>query len=316
MLGAVPPVAVVVDLMDERCLAISNPIHGGHARSRADRDTRIDRLDVTDFRKDVELHESFGLHFSDPERPVTTGTAPRTDAAGAGVRVKVGPGSVALKRHAPRGPRGAREVVSLSYFASGVQWTPRRGSRVHDSHERAVPALYELLQVALPEAVPTWTDVVVRLLAATAVGGAIGLDRELTLKPAGLRTHALVSLGAALATASALQLGVRNDLTHADAASRVIQGVVAGIGFIGGGVILHADGRNVKGLTTAASIFVAATLGISCGIGRWRVALSAAAIALAVLTLGMRLEHALHKLYGNKQPESTSKADDGDENGE
>ena len=164
-----------------------------------------------------------------------------------------------------------------------------------------MPVLYELLQTSLPEPLPTWTEVFVRLLAATALGGAIGLDRELTQKPAGLRTHALVSLGAALATASALQLGVRSDITHADAASRVIQGVVAGIGFIGGGVILHADGRDVKGLTTAASIFVAATLGISCGIGRWRVAAAAAGITLVVLTLGRPLEELLHKLQRKEQ---------------
>ena len=172
-----------------------------------------------------------------------------------------------------------------------------------------MPALFELLQTALPEPVPTWTEVVIRLLAATAVGGVIGLDRELTQKPAGLRTHALVSLGAALATASALQLGVRNDVTHADAASRVIQGIIAGIGFIGGGVILHADGRNVKGLTTAASIFVAAALGISCGIGRWRVAVAAAGIALVVLTLGRPLEEGLHKVRRKAQPDSSDDDD-------
>jgi putative Mg2+ transporter-C (MgtC) family protein len=164
-----------------------------------------------------------------------------------------------------------------------------------------VPPLYELLQAALPEPVPTWTEVFVRLLVATAVGGAIGLDRELTQKPAGLRTHALVSLGAALATASALQLGVPNDITHADAASRVMQGVVAGIGFIGGGVILHADGRDVKGLTTAASIFVAAALGISSGLGHWRVALAATGITVVVLTLGRPFEELLHKMRRSEQ---------------
>jgi putative Mg2+ transporter-C (MgtC) family protein len=77
----------------------------------------------------------------------------------------------------------------------------------------------------------TWTDVVIRLLAATGIGGAIGLNRELTRKPAGLRTHALVALGSARATVSALQLGGPVD-AHADAVSRVIQGVIAGIGFL------------------------------------------------------------------------------------
>src|SRR5687768_1892674 len=129
----------------------------------------------------------------------------------------------------------------------------------------------------LPEPIPTWTGVVVRLLVATA-------------------------LGAALATASALQLGVPDHMTHADPAARVIQGIVAGIGFIGGGVILHAENRDVKGLTTAASIFVAATLGISCGIGRWRVAVVAAAITLALLTLGRPLEAVLHRVQRKNGP--------------
>ena len=151
----------------------------------------------------------------------------------------------------------------------------------------------------LPEPVPAWTEVILRLLAATAAGGLLGLNRELTQKPAGLRTHALVALGAALVVVSALQLGVTNDVTHADAASRVIQGVIAGIGFLGGGVILHADGRNVKGLTTAATIWVAAALGISCAIGQWRVAGSTAVIALVVLVLGMPIESLLQRVQRN-----------------
>ena len=154
----------------------------------------------------------------------------------------------------------------------------------------------------LPEPVPVWTEVMLRLLAATAAGSILGLNRELTQKPAGLRTHALVALGAALVVVSALQLGVANDMTHADAASRVIQGVIAGIGFIGGGVILHADGQNVKGLTTAATIWVAAALGISCGIGQWRVAGMTAIIALILLVLGRPLEDLLHRVKRDNQP--------------
>jgi putative Mg2+ transporter-C (MgtC) family protein len=146
-----------------------------------------------------------------------------------------------------------------------------------------------------PDLPPTWSEAVLRLLAATATGGAIGLNRELTRKPAGLRTHALVALGAALVTVTALQLGVTDDRTHADAAARVIQGVIAGIGFLGGGVILHSEGRDVTGLTTAATIWVAAALGVSCGIGQWRVAGMAVAIALVVLVLGRGVETALHR---------------------
>ena len=151
-----------------------------------------------------------------------------------------------------------------------------------------------------PDDVLSWTDVVLRLLAATGIGGAIGLNRELTRKPAGLRTHALVSLGAALATVSALQLGGPAEGPHGDSVSRVIQGIVAGIGFIGGGVILHTEGRNVVGLTTAATIWVAAALGISCAVGQWRVAGSAVLIALVVLVLGRGMESTLHRIKGEK----------------
>src|SRR3954468_21560365 len=88
-----------------------------------------------------------------------------------------------------------------------------------------------------------------RLALATLFGAAIGFNREIWLKPAGLRTHALVSLGAALITCIGLQL-TRFGAGDASAISRIIQGIVAGIGFIGGGVILHRqDAQVVHGLT-------------------------------------------------------------------
>lgn len=151
-----------------------------------------------------------------------------------------------------------------------------------------------------PDDVLSWTEVVIRLLAATGIGGAIGLNRELTRKPAGLRTHALVALGSALATVSAIQLGGPAGASHGDPTSRVIQGIVAGIGFIGGGVILRTDSRNVVGLTTAATIWVAAALGISCAVGEWRVAGSAVVVALVVLVVGREIEGALHRMKGDK----------------
>ena len=158
------------------------------------------------------------------------------------------------------------------------------------------------MQPMLPEATPLWTEAMLRVLAATAAGGVIGLNRELTRKPAGLRRHALLALGAALVTVSALQLGVGPDRTHGDAASRVIQGVIAGIGFLGGGVFLHADGRNVKGLTTAATIWVAAALAISCGIGQWHIAGMTAGLALVILVVGRPIEAALHRYQKPDEP--------------
>lgn len=154
----------------------------------------------------------------------------------------------------------------------------------------------------LLDPITTWTEAMIRLLAATAAGGMIGVNRELTQKPAGLRTHALVALGAALVTVTAVQLGAPVNGSQADPVARVIQGLVAGIGFLGGGVIVHTEGRNVKGLTTAATIWVAAALGISCAIGQWRVAAGTAGIALIVLVLGNPIEGLLHKFRRKDSP--------------
>lgn len=139
----------------------------------------------------------------------------------------------------------------------------------------------------------TLQDVALRLILATLLGAALGINREISLKPAGLRTHALVCLGAALATLVGLMLtGGQGDPS---APGRVVQGIVAGIGFIGGGVILHLrDARTVLGLTTAASIWIVAATGIAVGAGLWRSALIALALALTVLTVGRVIDRALH----------------------
>ena len=132
-------------------------------------------------------------------------------------------------------------------------------------------------------------DILIRFTVATLVGALIGLDREIRHKPAGLRTHALVALGAAVATAL-----VTSDTTVAlryDALSRVIQGIITGIGFLGAGVILRAEnGRSVHGLTTAASIWLAACLGSACGAGAWMIAASAFLLVMLVLIAGGALE--------------------------
>lgn len=118
-----------------------------------------------------------------------------------------------------------------------------------------------------------------RMLAAVALGAVIGVQRELMGKPAGLRTHALVSLAAAIFTIVPLEAGM--DL---DAISRVIQGVATGIGFIGAGVILkrHDEGE-VIGLTTAATLWAATAVGVIIGLGH--VLLAAVAVALTWLVL-------------------------------
>lgn len=144
-----------------------------------------------------------------------------------------------------------------------------------------------------------WMEVLLRLLAATAVGAIVGLNRELRDKPAGLRTHTLVAVGSALLTVTAIQLASAEGRVDGNTVARVIQGVVAGIGFIGGGVILQTGSNNVRGLTTASTIWVAAALGVACGTGQWPTAVIAAAITLVVLVGGGKAEQHLHRrLHG------------------
>jgi putative Mg2+ transporter-C (MgtC) family protein len=131
------------------------------------------------------------------------------------------------------------------------------------------------------------SEVAMRLVAATLIGSGVGLDRELRHKPAGLKTHALVALGASLVTA------VCAFLPDGTAMSRAIQGIIAGVGFLGGGAILKSNDEMVHGLTTAASIWLVASLGIACGAGQWIIAMIALAIALIVLVCGNVVEQFL-----------------------
>jgi putative Mg2+ transporter-C (MgtC) family protein len=142
------------------------------------------------------------------------------------------------------------------------------------------------------------TEVALRLLAATIIGFAIGFDREIRRKPAGMRTHALVSLGAALVTIIVIFTGPQ-DVQHVDAVARVIQGILAGVGFLGGGAILKsATGPEiVHGLTTAATIWVTASLGIACGAGQWSVAVVAGFLALLIVMAGRPIEGVVHRWF-------------------
>jgi putative Mg2+ transporter-C (MgtC) family protein len=123
--------------------------------------------------------------------------------------------------------------------------------------------------------------IILRLLLATVLGAIIGLQRERAGKPAGLRTHILITLGSALFTV----VSVFGFSGTADV-SRVAAGVVAGIGFIGAGVIFRGmRGEHVVGLTTAASIWIAAAIGIAAGVGMYLVASIVAIIAVLVLMI-------------------------------
>jgi putative Mg2+ transporter-C (MgtC) family protein len=142
-------------------------------------------------------------------------------------------------------------------------------------------------------------ELLLRLLSATLIGSGIGLDREVRRKPAGMRTHALVSLSAALLTVVVIRIGPSSG-DHLSAVSRVIQGIIAGVGFLGAGAILKSGDEMVHGLTTAASIWLVASLGIACGTGQWGAALIACVIALLVLIVGSRVEGLVHRLYDRK----------------
>lgn len=139
---------------------------------------------------------------------------------------------------------------------------------------------------------------VFRLCIALIVGALIGLERQLRNKPAGLRTHMLVSLGSALFVLIPLQIGVTSE--SADALSRVIQGIAAGVGFLGAGEILRAsrDRGNgelaeIRGLTSAAAVWVSAALGVVAGCGLWRLGLIGAVFALVVLSVFKQVERRL-----------------------
>jgi putative Mg2+ transporter-C (MgtC) family protein len=144
-----------------------------------------------------------------------------------------------------------------------------------------------------------WGEIALRLCSAVFIGAVLGLNRELNGKPAGLRTNALVSLGAALLTMASIGTATGRDHGPDPAAvSRVMQGIITGIGFLGAGVILRdVGGTRVHGITTAATIWLVAVLGIICGAGFWPVAIVGVLLTLMVLILGGPLEKYLHRRF-------------------
>src|SRR6185436_13354047 len=142
-----------------------------------------------------------------------------------------------------------------------------------------------------------WMDIILRLGGAMLVGCAIGLNREFHHKPTGMRTLGLVALGSALAVMSVAQD------PQADV-SRVVQGVITGIGFLGAGVILHRPtGGKVHGLTTAASIWVTAAMGVLCGIAAWPILVVGVSLVFLLLVFGGPVEKWCHKRLGANDDE-------------
>jgi putative Mg2+ transporter-C (MgtC) family protein len=123
----------------------------------------------------------------------------------------------------------------------------------------------------------TPTRVILRLLLAAGLGAALGLEREMRQKPAGLRTNMLIAVGSALFSLISLEMA-----SQGGASDRIAANIVTGVGFLGGGAILRS-GRNVHGMTTAATIWVNAAIGMAVGMGYPTLALSTTGMTLMVL---------------------------------
>ena len=132
------------------------------------------------------------------------------------------------------------------------------------------------------------TEIAIRVGVAALAGAALGLNRDLHGKPTGVRTLALVGLAAALIVIA---------VGHGEGdVSRVMQGIVTGIGFLGAGVIVRSEkGKHVHNLTTAACVWLTACVGMACGVGEWRLLLVAAPIVAVVLIFGGTFEKWVHR---------------------
>lgn len=155
--------------------------------------------------------------------------------------------------------------------------------------------LWKELMNGIPD-VDIFVRSIIRLVAAVLLGGVVGLEREHEGKPAGLRTHILVCLGTVTFILSCSEFGASSD-----SLSRVIQGVAAGIGFIGAGAILKSsEKKDVHGLTTAAGVWMTSAIGVSIGLGRLGIALISTLFTLIILSLARKLEHRRREIEQQK----------------
>jgi len=146
---------------------------------------------------------------------------------------------------------------------------------------------------------PQFTRFVVRLVLAVILGAAIGYERERRRRAAGLRTHMLIALGVASVVIAAEQAGLEpSDL------SRVLQGILAGIGFLGAGAILkQGETEHIKGLTTAASVWATSAIAIAAALGRAATAVIATIIALVILAVLAPLERRMRTKTPDEPPQ-------------
>lgn len=141
-------------------------------------------------------------------------------------------------------------------------------------------------------------EIVLRLGLAALAGAALGLNRDLHGKPTGVRTLGLVCVASAMATMAVADGGTTD-------ASRVIQGIVTGVGFLGAGVILRdSQDHQVRGLTTAACVWLTACIGAACGIGAWRLLLVGAPLVALILAFGGPVERFVHRHWPGRDEQS------------
>jgi putative Mg2+ transporter-C (MgtC) family protein len=159
---------------------------------------------------------------------------------------------------------------------------------------------------------PDLADVILRLGAATLIGAAIGLNRDLHGKPIGVRTLGLVGLASAIAVLAVAPSG--GEGVQFDATSRVIQGVLTGIGFLGAGVIVRRSiGKRVHGLTSAACAWTTACLGLVCGLAAWPIVTTGVVFVFVLLLFGGPFERMCQRWLGThfreaEEPEEAENA--------
>jgi putative Mg2+ transporter-C (MgtC) family protein len=157
-------------------------------------------------------------------------------------------------------------------------------------------------------------DIIARLVVALLFGCIIGLERNLHGKPTGMKTLGLVALGAALVTMASMEFAPFDGQYSRDAISRAIQGVITGIGFLGAGVIVfNKETSKVKGLTTAASIWITAGIGIVCGMGMWQIAGIGLVLVMLLFLIGHPIEHMLHRRWLRKSEKERAEINLGEE---
>ena len=148
------------------------------------------------------------------------------------------------------------------------------------------------------------TEIALRLGVAALAGAALGLNRDLHGKPTGVRTLALVGLAAALIVIAAGHSAGDGNV------SRVMQGIMTGIGFLGAGVIIRSEnGKHVHNLTTAACVWLTACVGAACGVGEWRLLLVGAPIVAVILIFGGTFEKWVHRQWPGADEAKSAPAD-------